>query len=384
MRKSEKLFLGFAGVCVVVAVSAATVNSFSSNPGKQTNPRFPEKTASEPPNLPVPIFQVSNPVLSGNVMPFEIVQATHRPTAQQHGDAYISVMVKGGGKGDWAATALYLAQVARSFGFESGKVEVSQENPWKDSSPTEYKTLGEVYYGNSEDTKDDYAVFAATEMAPTYLIEYDEYSSELGETIPSNSSESALNHLNKKIEDASRSYIIKKYQLPNDWEPPINNPFGAGGDQIMGSQIQVKSIQSLQNIYDISQCMTSNGGAQLIKGCLRKEDENYILPAEQRRPPVNFSASNFMASDIPTTGKCSDFSRFLTAHQHPSSKDASRNAIFFTMLMFGAGVEVPTVQQDYLHLLSALILECERAPASNLINATKRAAHDAGIAARAP
>ncbi|GAD09139.1 hypothetical protein GFGA_1d1212 [Gluconobacter frateurii NBRC 103465] len=209
MRKSEKLFLGFASVCVAVAVSAAAINSFSSNPKERTL-SGPSKATSEPINLPAPIFQVSNPVLSGNVIPFQIVQATHRPTAQQHGDAYISVMVKGGSKGDWAATALYLAQVARSFGFETGKVEVSQENPWKDSSPTEYKTLGEVYYGNSEDTKDDYAVFAADKMAPAYLIEYDEYSSELGETIPSNSSESALNRLNKKIDDASKSYIIKK------------------------------------------------------------------------------------------------------------------------------------------------------------------------------
>lgn len=383
MRKSEKLFLGFAGVCVVVAVSAAAINSFSSNPIEQTRPGS-SKTTSEPTNLPAPIFQVSNPVLSGDVIPFQIVQATHKPTAQQHGDAYISVMVKGGSKGDWAATALYLAQVARSFGFETGKVEVSQENPWKDSSPTEYKTLGEVYYGNSDDTKDDYAVFAADKMAPAYLIEYDEYSSELGETIPSNSSESALNRLNKKIDDASKSYIIKKYQLPNDWEPPINNPFGAGGSQIMGSQIQVKSIQSLQNIYDVSQCLTSIDGAQLIKGCLSKGDENYILPAEQRRPPVNFSASNFMDSDIPTTGKCSDFSRFLTAHKHPSSKDASRNAIFFTMLMFGAGVDVPTIKQDYLLLLSSLILECERTPASNLIDATKRAAYDAGMSTNTP
>ncbi|GAD09138.1 hypothetical protein GFGA_1d1213 [Gluconobacter frateurii NBRC 103465] len=149
----------------------------------------------------------------------------------------------------------------------------------------------------------------------------------------------------------------------------------------MGSEIQVKSIQSLQNIYDISQCMTSNGGAQLIKGCLSKGDENYILPAEQRRPPVNFSASNFMDSDIPTTGKCSDFSRFLAAHQHPSSKDASRNAIFFAMLMFGAGVDAPTIKQDYLLLLSSLILECERTPASNLIDATKKAAHDASTTA---
>lgn len=114
-----------------------------------------------------------DPVITGHVLPFKIVQAVRNYSFKGGPQAQISVMVDGGERSDWAATGTSIARAAMRSDVTSATVRVIQDNPWGDAPPTEYKSLADVYVDPSlKDNKSNsgFDVILADKMAPMELM----------------------------------------------------------------------------------------------------------------------------------------------------------------------------------------------------------------------
>src|SRR5581483_11190535 len=81
------------------------------------------------------------------VLPFRVLTAI-RNYGYRDGmvEGFVAVAVTGGSKGDWAATASYIAQqsVIRDVTFT--QVEVYTDSPWGDKPPQRAKSLATAYF----------------------------------------------------------------------------------------------------------------------------------------------------------------------------------------------------------------------------------------------
>ncbi|GCE85166.1 hypothetical protein [Komagataeibacter diospyri] len=324
-----------------------------------------------------------DPVLSGRVLPFKIVQAVRNYSFKDGPQAQISVMVDGGEKADWAATGASIARVAMRDGVTSATVRVVRDNPWVDMPPTEYKSLADVYVDpNIKDGKSNsgFDVVLANEMAPVSLIEYDELDNELSTSTPTSASDTERDKKSQSDADRARRYVIKKYKLPAKWSIPEINPYGTTGDAIDGNRIAAVAIDDDQDLARIQQCMTSDDGTPILKGCLADRDNlPYILPSSERRPPINYRASNLLMSDMETSDPCQAFVRFIETHRATGKDDQRRNALFMAAIIVSAKIS-PTLKTDqYEELMGGLMLTCSSNPHMKISDAARDAAERLGL-----
>lgn len=375
------------GIGAVVGVVVIILNAFSHDqPDRPSQPEEASSGTSENASKdafsPQSGFRADAPLISGNVLPFTLIQATRNVGMKSGPDAYVSVMVNGGSRGDWAATAAYLGQAIMNSDAETGKVDVSIDNPWGDRSPTEYKTLASVFinkHPHPEDIGSGFDVLLADKIAPMSLIEADEYENELAETLPSQVSDAELSKLEARNDKKAKAYIIKKYKLPKSWHEPTINPYGLVGDSISGERVQIDGISPQVDKQQIIKCLHSNEGAPLVKGCLAHDDFPYIIPDDQRRAAPNNNASDILMADIEPKDKCSVLTRFIHQHKPSNDKDKFGNNLFFVSLMLSAGLSQEQIKGEYMDLLVGMITGCKQNPDMSIQDSMKDAAQRFGL-----
>ncbi|MFS8368243.1 hypothetical protein ACJRO0_12210 [Acetobacter oryzifermentans] len=322
-------------------------------------------------------------IFSGNILPFTIIEAVRNYTNPSVPDAQISVMIEESGHmEDWAATAAYLVRLAEKNGAITGKVRVFLNNPWGDRSPTEYKNLADAYFDlrpEGERVGSGFDVFVAQEIAPKPLIAYDEYVNELAGAIPTGLSNEALDRLNKKQEEMARQFVVNRYQLPSSWQYQSKNTYMLSQDSIDGKHIGIVAIESKNDVNNMQDCLQSNNGTDLVRGCIRSGEFSYILPDEKRRPPINFKAHNLIASDITTSDTCENFIKFVDMHKKLSPADTSHNNVFLGTLIFSARVDADTIGNNYPRLLIGFLAQCHENPKLDITSAMRLAAEKAGM-----
>lgn len=318
-----------------------------------------------------------NPVFSGHVLPFKIVEAVRNYAFKDGPQAQITVMVDGGEKADWAATGATIARTVMRDGVSSATVRVFRDNPWSDRSPTEYKSLAIVYVDpnlKNDASNSGFDVILANAMAPLNLVEYDELDNELGMSTSSSSPDAQKDKKYELDAEKARRYVIKKYKLSATWKPPEINPFGTTGDAVDGNKIAAVSIDDDGGLQRIQQCMASDAGTSMIKGCLADKDQPYILTADERRPKIDYRAPNLLMSDMEPSDPCQAFIKFSETHRNPSKNDSNDNTVFLATILLAAKIPSDLQPSQYEDVTLGVFMTCKNNPHMKIVDAARDAA----------
>lgn len=312
--------------------------------------------------------------LKGDVLPFKIWSA-FRNLGIVGAPIDISVAVTGGSRGDWAATAVYLTNLAIKNGAPSATTEVFQENPWGDRPPQEYKLLAKVYYdaAASEGGKESWAIFVSDKMAPVQDIEFDELA---GEISSGQNPEKDPERQMERNDEQAKAIIIKKYRLPKGWEPDPAFEYTTGGAPYTEKEISITPSSAQEDAAKkIDDCLLSGEGTEIYKGCYVASDEfPFILPKAKRSPPIDYSAPNILRSNIEPENKCLFLNKYLKMPHHPTADEKSGNSMFWT-IVFQYAKTPPQSDESYKELVIATAANCLAAPDISIIDAAKSASY---------
>lgn len=317
----------------------------------------------------------SNAKLQGTVLPFKVWSAFRNIGVNGPHPINISVAVTGGRPSDWAATAVYLTNVAIKNGAPSSTVEVFQDNPWGDRPPQEYKLLAKSYYDptQTEEGKEAWAVFVSNKIAPIQDIEFDELTNEIAS---GQNPEPDPEKQTEKNDKLAESIVVKKYNLPKKWEPDPAFEYLAGGDPYTESDIGVTvTNDSANDVSKIDACLSSKENNSIFKGCyMANEDFPFILPPSKRNPPVDYTAPNILRSNISPSDKCLYLNKYLKIPHHPTADETAGNSMFWAMLFQDAKIP-PQNDEIYNELIIATAAKCLADPNISIIIAAKAARH---------
>lgn len=215
---------------------------------------------------------------------------------------------------------------------------------------------------------------------PPHLIEYDELDNELGSSTPASAADAVKDKKYNDDAERSRKYVIKKYKLPSQWRIPEINPYGTIGDAVDGNRIAATEIDNERDLDQIRECMDSDSGTSLLKGCLADRDHfPYILPPSERRAQINYRASNLLMSDMESSDPCQAFTRFVGTHHNPSDADRRGNTFFFAAILVSAKIS-PTLQpEQYEELMVGLMMTCKGNPHMKISDAARDTAERLGL-----
>lgn len=358
-----KKYLTLAAFIGAIATGAYLVGPHHTNEAISTTPRNTEVTQTSP-----------NPgtKLQGSVLPFKIWGA-FRNLGLVGAPIDISVAVTEGGRGDWAATAVYLTNLAIKNGAPSATAEVFQENPWGDRPPQEYKLLAKVYYDptESEKGKAPWAIFLSDKMAPMQDIEFDELAGEISSgQNPEKDPEQQMERNDKQ----AKAVIIKKYRLPKGWEPDPAFEYTTGGEPYTEKDVSITPSNAQEDAAKkIDDCLLSDEGTEIYKGCYAPSDEfPFILPKTKRSPPIDYNAPNILRSNIDPGNKCLFLNKYLKTPHHPTADEKVGNSMFWAMLFQDAKIP-PQNDEIYNELIIATAAKCLADPNISIIIAAKAA-----------
>jgi hypothetical protein len=206
--------------------------------------------------------------ISGTAMPFEVIRAV-RNYGFVNGmvAADISIAVDGGKPEDWLATAVYVAEHSIINGVTFSTVSVFVPNQWDDFPPQHDKMLAKVYYGpdpSRSPWKEPWGIFGASHAGTTADIEYYKIANDL---IDDPDKTPDPDERLQNAETKARQIVIRKFGLPKDWRPAEN--LGVDGRNHERDHVHIAESTAISNsMGPLVECLTTNQGTVLLKGCI--------------------------------------------------------------------------------------------------------------------
>jgi hypothetical protein len=210
----------------------------------------------------------------GRVLPFKIIVA-ERNSAYQNNmvAADVAISVDGGQPMDWVATGVYVAEhsIVRDVTFATVGVFIT--NPWGDDPPQEATQLAKIYYApdpSQSPWKDKWSYIGATAASSLADVEFDRLSNDL---LDANVADPEVRQ--NRADAAAKRIVIKKYKLPKTWEP--REEFLMNDEEPDRDHLHVvvpDDTAVATSMAALSQCLTSDDGNALIRGCPDSSPQN--------------------------------------------------------------------------------------------------------------
>ena len=211
--------------------------------------------------------------ISGRVLPFKVLRAV-RNYAYSGGmvGAQVAVAVPAGSaRGDWYATAVYVAQKALVKDATFVQAEVYLENPWGDMPPTEHKLLATAYYSPKPGLSpwsNEWGLIGANRSGTLADVEFDVL---INDWLEKNGDR--ISDPDKRMEKAkayAKTSVMKKYRLSATWTPTLTL---LETERPRGYVHVQDTVEGEISSTDLVQCLTKPSGIGPLRGCLPGQDQ---------------------------------------------------------------------------------------------------------------